>query len=193
MTENKFIKLLTSIPVILVVLYFIPFLGICLLIFRYFVYREKKITITPIYIAVIGLIILIPQLVVSVLELLKIKLPYISDFVSSAFYANKLIGYSKFLITVGVIFFILSFVVKKIMMSVTNKLSNGVRNYIQKTEEKHDEIYRANDMELKVKREQAKNTNYVHCPYCGSDNLVSTKTGICKYCRRVIENPNYHE
>lgn len=45
---------------------------------------------------------------------------------------------------------------------------------------------------MKEKREKAKNTGYVKCPYCGSDNLVSEKFGICAYCRRKIENKNYH-
>ena len=49
MKNNLFIKILCSVPVILVVLYFIPFLGICLLLFRRFVYQNKTIKTYPIY------------------------------------------------------------------------------------------------------------------------------------------------
>ena len=38
---NKFLKVLTSIPVILVALYFAPFLGVCLIILRYFLNKFK--------------------------------------------------------------------------------------------------------------------------------------------------------
>ena len=40
MKEREIFKILTSIPVILIVLYFIPFLGVCLIIFRYFIYKK---------------------------------------------------------------------------------------------------------------------------------------------------------
>ena len=42
MSENKLFKLLASIPVILLCLYFIPFVGVCLIGLRYFVYRNNK-------------------------------------------------------------------------------------------------------------------------------------------------------
>ena len=48
MKNNLFIKILCSIPVILLFLYFIPFLGVCLILFRYFIYDNKKRIETPI-------------------------------------------------------------------------------------------------------------------------------------------------
>ena len=42
MNKNSLFKLLCSIPVILVFLYFIPFLGICLMLFRCYIYKGKK-------------------------------------------------------------------------------------------------------------------------------------------------------
>ena len=57
MRNNSIIKLLCSIPVILVVLYFIPFLGVCLLICRYIVYYyDRKRISTPYYLVSIGFI-----------------------------------------------------------------------------------------------------------------------------------------
>ena len=42
-------------------------------------------------------------------------------------------------------------------------------------------------MKMQEKRERAKNTHVVYCPYCGADNMLTEKTGICKFCRRKIE------
>ena len=69
MRNNIFLKLLSSLPVILIFLYFVPFLGICLLLMRCFVYTNKKIS-TPIVMIVIGGLILIPK----GLSLLKINI-----------------------------------------------------------------------------------------------------------------------
>ena len=40
---------------------------------------------------------------------------------------------------------------------------------------------------MKEKREKAKNTHIVYCPYCGADNMLTSNVGRCKYCRRRIE------
>ena len=42
MKKNLLLKFLSSLPLILIMLYFIPFLGICLILFRYFVNDNKK-------------------------------------------------------------------------------------------------------------------------------------------------------
>ena len=59
-------------------------------------------------------------------------------------------------------------------------------------QEQELEISRENDLKIKEKQLKAQNTSYVKCPYCGSDNLLSEKFGICTYCRRKIENKSYH-
>ena len=38
---NKFFRLLCSLPIILVTLYFLPFLGVCLLLFRFYLYKGR--------------------------------------------------------------------------------------------------------------------------------------------------------
>ena len=64
MSENKFFKLLCSLPVVLIVLYFIPFLGICLILFRYYVYRGNKYYKTPALLLVCGFTFIITVLFV---------------------------------------------------------------------------------------------------------------------------------
>ena len=65
--------------------------------------------------------------------------------------------------------------------------------YVHSEFKKDEEISKQNDMELKIKREKALSTAYVKCPYCGADNLISQKVGVCSYCRRKLENKAFKE
>lgn len=186
--NNKIIKLLSSIPVILLALYFIPFLGVILLILRLFVTNNKKSS--SIIIIVTGFIILIPKLVSSILDLIKFdttKIPYFNTIIESELYSIDFIKYSKLLITIGVIFLIINFLCN----SLFSKLKSSLISYAKKEEEQRKEIIKENDMVFKERKEIARNTYNVKCPYCGADNLISEKVGTCKYCRRKIENKNY--
>jgi len=189
--KNQFIfKLLSSLPIILITLYFIPFLGICLILLRFFIYSNKKIS-TSISIALFGFLILIPKCLNIILDLMKIDIntiPYLKDVVSAELYSINFINYSKRLICVGIIFLIISFILKTIFEKVNKKLNNEIMNYINETQKKELEISKQNDMEMKIKQEKSKNTNYVKCPNCGADNILSEKIGTCKYCRRKLVN-----
>lgn len=189
MKNNLLFKILASLPIILLMLYFIPFLGIILILFRFFVYSNKKIS-TSIYITLVGILILIPKIIYFILGIFKIDIntiPYLQDVLNSDLYNINFINYSKLLICIGIIFLIISFA----LTAIFNKLNIGILNYISKQEKMDTKISRENDMKIKIKQEKAKNTSYVKCPYCGSDNLLSEKFGICQYCRRKIENKNY--
>lgn len=182
MNENIFLKLLCSLPVILVVLYFIPFLGICLIIFRFFLYYDKFYK-TLILLLISGLLLLIPKIIDSIMNLLKINnIEVLNSIINTGIY-TKLLGYSKLLITVGTIFLILSFIFRNIFDSLISK----IRNYFEQDLKKDYEIRKENDLKMQEKRERAKNTHVVYCPYCGADNLLTKQTGTCKYCRRMIE------
>ena len=189
MRNNLLFKILASLPVILLTLYFIPFFGVILILFRFFMYSNKKMS-TSIFITLIGIFILIPKIINFILDIFKIdinKVPYLQDVLNSNLYNIDFINYSKLLICVGIIFLIISFV----LTTLFNKLNSNILNYISKQEKRDAEISRENDMKIKIKQEKAKNTSYVKCPYCGSDNLLGEKFGICEYCRRKIENKNY--
>ena len=189
MSENKFFKLLCSLPVVLIVLYFIPFLGICLILFRYYVYRGNKYYKTPTLLLVCGILLLIPKLTDSIIKMLKldnVEIPYLNSIITSDIY-TKLLSYSKLLVTVGIIFLILSFIFRNVFNKLSNKVNSGIRNYMEQDLKKDYEIRKENDMKMQEKREKAKNTHVVHCPYCGSDNMLTEQTGTCKFCRRKIE------
>ena len=117
----------------------------------------------------------------------NINIPYMNDFINSSLYQEKLIHYSKLLISLGIIFLILTMIMKNLLNQLMGKLNTEMQKYIIKNEQREAEIFQKNDLILKEKREKAKNTHVVYCPYCGSDNMLTEKIGTCKYCRRKIE------
>lgn len=184
MQSNILLKLLCSLPSILIFLYFIPFFGVCLILLRFIVYSYKKIS-TSMSLIFIGILILIPQMANHISNTVKINLdniPYLNHIINSDIYTN-LIKYSHLLLWVGIIFLIISFVLK----NVFNQLENFIKSYIVAKEQQNMEVSRKNDMEIKLKQEKAKNTHVVHCPYCGANNILSENIGHCQFCRRKIE------
>lgn len=183
MNSNNMLKILCSLPVILLFLYFIPFVGVCLIVLRCFVYNGKKQFISSSLIT-IGVLILIPKIIGEVLSFIKIKgdIPYLNDILNSDIYI-KLFGYSKLILIVGIILLIVSAIFK----TISNKISNFVSSYINNYQKEMSEISKQNDMEIKLKQEKAKTTRVVNCPNCGADNMVTEKVGKCKYCRQDIQ------
>lgn len=181
MSTNKMLKILSSLPVILIFLYFIPFIGICLIILRYFVYGTEKYFSVPTDLIAMGLILLIPKLFNICLKLLKINIVELNNIINTDMYL-KLIEYSKFIISVGIIFLVISTIFKNIF----NKIQSYMKDYINKKEQIMTEVAKQNDMEIKEKQEKAKNTHVVICPNCGADNILTESVGKCKYCRKSI-------
>lgn len=186
MYSNRAIKIICSLPVIFIISYFIPFIGICLIITRYLVYSNRKYDSTFLILIVVGVFILIPQLIVLVLKIVNnedTNISFLNRIIQSDIYPSML-RYSKFLIIVGIISLIISFLFKNLFY----KLSEYIRAYISNREKIHREISQKNDMEIKLKQEKAKNTQVVYCPFCGADNIVTESVGNCKYCRRTISH-----
>ena len=179
---KNILKILSSIPVILLLLYYIPFLGICLILFRFYLYKDQKQYKTQIILIICGLLLLIPKLISS----LKIKgIPYLQEIISSDIY-KTLIPYSKRLITIGIVFLILSYIFRNLITKINEKLETGVKSYIEKEEQKDYEIRQKNDLIMQEKREIAKNTHVIKCPHCGANNTLTAQTGTCKHCRQPI-------
>ena len=189
MNENKIFKILCSIPVILITMYFIPFIGVILILFRYYVYRNEKYYKTPLILLICGLLLLIPRVVNSVIKILKFNVedvPYLKVVLDSDIYL-KLLSYSRYLIIVSIIFLIISFIFRNTISKINGIISSQIFNYGSKLQEDSYKIRKENDLIMQEKRERAQNTHVVYCPYCGSDNMLTEKTGTCKFCRRKIE------
>lgn len=184
MNSNRILKILCSLPVIVGIIYFIPFVGVCLIIMRYFVYGRKKYFSTSISLIIFGLLILIPTGIEKVLSLAKIEninIPYLDTIINSNIYPD-LLNYSKFLISVGIVFLIITLALRKLI----DKISNYLRTFINAREQIDAENRSKNDMEMKIKQEKAKNTQVVYCPHCGADNILTESGANCKYCRRSL-------
>lgn len=190
MKTSFLFKLLSNIVVILIMLYFTPFFGVCLIVLRCFMSDNRKRSLTPLYIMGVGLLILFPKVLYLVFDLVKLdlnKVPYINDILHSEVYNTELLNYSKRLMCVGIIFLMISF----ILDNLSSRLNGKIRDYICEAQRRQAEILKQNDMEIKIKQEKAKNTSYVKCPSCGADNLLGEKFGTCEYCRGKIENKSY--
>ena len=186
MTSNPYLKILCSIPAIIIIGYFIPFIGICLIMMRYFVKEQKQPYSTALNLIVIGGLILSPQIIAKGLKILKlknVKIPYLEVVVSSDVYV-KLLSYSKFLIITGIIFLIISLLLKKL----SNKASSYLSSYMAAKIQSEAEMSQKNDLLIKLKQEKAKITDVIYCPHCGADNILTDKVGKCKYCRRSLKN-----
>ena len=193
MTENKILKILCSLPIILLTLYFIKFLGIILIVVRCFVYKDKKLLQTSIILMLLSIVLFIPNIFNYILGLFNNSIPYLKQIVESDIY-SKLMGFAKFLLILSVILIIISFVVKSTVEKVknvgnelNNKLQTSAKDYINEMERKEAEISKKNDLEIKLKQEAAKNTHVVYCPNCGADNIIVGNHGKCKYCRSVLK------
>lgn len=184
MKHNLFVKLLVSIPVILVTLYYIPFLGIVLILFRYYVYAGKKFYYTPIMLLISALIIWLPKIMAFIVEYgkINIEIPYIYQIMDTKLYPELLI-FSKTLIIIGIILFIVSYIMRNICTSLYNKLMK----LLQYEQIKDMEISAKNDLAIKEKQLRAKHTKVVKCPNCGANNTITSTTGKCKYCRSSIK------
>ena len=127
---NNLIKLLLSLPVILLVLYFLPVLGVIMLIARYFVYGSAHYYRAPIALIIIGLILLIPHgLELAMANFgFELTIPYFKEFIGLGIYP-KLIEYAQRLFVIGIVFLIVSAVTKAIAMKLSGKLSNLLREW----------------------------------------------------------------
>jgi len=191
MSENKILRFICSIPVILILLYFLPFIGICLVFFRYFIYKDKKIYELPIVLLIVALFLLLPRGAYLLLTNFKMDvnlIPYL-DVVNRHDMYIKIVKYSKFIFTMSIITLIVSYLVKTLYYNVKSKLSSAfsttsstlntkIDNYMAKEAEIHEK----NDLKIKEQREKANNTHHVKCGTCGHEMLVSDNQTKCPFC-----------
>lgn len=186
---DKVISILFSLPVILVVLYFIPFLGVLLLIAKFIMQKGwvliDKYTKSMLFITSLGIILFVPKAVSAVISKIKTEnliFPVLDTIMKSDIYP-KLMIYGKRLITVGVVMLIVGYVIRKIYLALSNKIMEAMNKHF----ETQREVFKENDMKIREKQERAKNFHVVKCSHCGGLNKLTESTGKCKYCRNAIE------
>ena len=185
MRTNLFTKIITSLPVILIVSYFSIFLGVCLILFRMLVGTTKQKNMIPIALAITGVVILIPiglDMLFNAIKFDTKSIPLFNDIVKSEVYTVNFMKYSKALLILAIIFLIIVTIAAKIRESVSKYLSSAIEGYT----DKQIEYEKENDLKIKEKQERAKNTQVVVCKKCGGSNIITEKIGKCKYCRNTI-------
>lgn len=188
MKNSLMVKILCSYLVIFLALYFLPVVGILLILFRYFVYRDVSNNNVPAILLIIGVLLTIPRLLKYLVDTFnpELKIPFLQEIMVSNVYF-EMWDFSKLLITLGVVLFILSYIYEGVSKKISSELGGSLKKFIEDDLKKDEQIRRENDMKMQEKREKAKNTHVVYCPYCGSDNMLTESTGTCKFCCRKIE------
>lgn len=182
MNKNELLKVLLSLPVILVVMYFMPFFGIVMLIARKILGINFKYPIGITFIILTGIIV-IPKFLDFIIGLLHIdNITYLDDILSSDVY-KVLLERGKLLFIIGVIGLIVGALTRKVKDSAVNSL----RGYFNNMQERDNNVFHENDLLMQEKQERSKNTHFVHCPHCGANNVINGSTGKCTYCKSNLE------
>lgn len=187
MSNNKFLRILCSLPVILIALYYTPFLGLVLIIFRFFINVSRKIYNIPATMIILGILIKVPFWISKLGDKIP-SIPYLDKIVNNSIYTEAL-GFSKNLIIYGIVASIILSIISYIKNQIgglASKANNLATNYIKEQERMTAEEKGKNDLIMKEKREKAANTGVVICPHCGASNMLSSQTGTCQFCRNPI-------
>ena len=180
MKDKLIYKIIFSIPVILIMIYLVPVLLIILLIAKQFITKKSWYTI-PIILIILSIVIYIPQILDLIFA--GFKLESINQVISLNIY-EKLLKYGKTLFIIGLLILTLSGIFNKIIENLVNQIKKAYHNY----QEKEYQINKENNLKIKEKQLRSNTTNVVICQNCGASNIITEKTGICKYCRTAIEN-----
>ncbi len=179
--KNTITNILLSIPVILIVLYFIPFLGVIMIFARNIILKGKTST-TSIIMIITALLIYIPKLINI------INKDIVKTIIENEYY-TKLINYSNFILITGIIIYLLNIIIEKLINNSKSKLNQILNDYTNKTVSANQK----NDYIIKEKQLKAKKTNTVTCKKCGATTIASKAFIKCKYCRTPIENKKWKE
>ena len=187
---NNFIKLICSLPVILIVLYFVPVLGVIMLIARYFIYGNKNFFRAPIVLIILGLLCLLPRGLEAAIKNfnLSFTIPYLSDILSHELYP-KFADYGKFIFILGVVSLIISYLLRSLINTISSKASQLIGGYASAKQQEELEIRKENDLKMREKEitSAQKTPHAVKCPHCGKTNSIIGTVGKCKSCRSAIE------
>jgi len=189
-STNGLVKLICSLPVVLIVLYFLPALGVVMVIARYFIYGERHFFRTPVVLTLAGLILLVPRGLQLATENFNLgfTIPYLSDILNFELYP-KLADYGQFILIVGIVVLIVSYLLKSFISGLSNNIRSMMSQYASTKQAEEIEIRKENDLKLREKEitSKQKTPHVVKCPHCGKTNSITGTVGKCKSCRSAIE------
>ena len=187
---NKITKILCSVPVILILLYFLPPLGVLVFLARYLFYGNRHFFRAPICITLCAGIIALPYGLEQLLRLLHVEanIPYLYDILNWEHYQD-LLSFARFSFIVAVIILIVTSLLRKLIDTLSSKISQFIGQYYAERQQRDDAITKENDLKLKEKAltSKQKTPHVVKCPHCGKTNSIIGTVGKCKSCRSAIE------
>lgn len=191
--RNLIFKILCSFPIIIVVAYFVPFLGVVLALFRYVVYGTRHYYRTPIVLLICGLVLLLPRGLELAMANFNFDLgvPYWNEIMSHQMYP-KITDLGRFLAIFGVILLIVSYILKNFIAGMKNKFGSMMQSYYTDQQNRDERIRKENDLKLREKEitSKQKTPHVVKCKHCGKTNHITGTVGKCASCRQPIE---WHE
>ena len=183
MYKNEFLKIIFSLPIILVVFYFTPFLGIVMLIARKFVIGSSKYPLGIILLVITGIIVL-PRFIDYLINLFKIEEPsFIENIISSDIY-GVLFARAKILFVIGII----AVVINSLTRKIKNTAASTIKSYFSSMQQNDPETNGGNDLLTSEKIERVKKNKLVRCPNCGASNVINGDSGKCAFCKSNLEN-----
>ncbi len=197
----KVMKFLCSIPVILLLLYFLPPLGVIVFLARYLVNGQRHFFRAPVVIAIVSLVLLIPQGLHLANQnfSLGLSIPFLNEIIGSDIYP-KLADYAKFSFIVAIIVLIVTYLLRSFLSGLSGKFSQLLGSYFSAKQAEEERIAKENDLKLKEKAltSKQKTPHVVKCPHCGKSNSIIGTVGKCISCREPIEykevkHENHHQ
>ena len=187
-------KLICSLPVLLITLYFVPPLGIALTIARLFIYGSYRYYRVPTAILVVALLLLVPRGYELLQQNFGNTIPTFQpliDFRAHPLYP-KLTDFGRW----TAIFSIIMLVASQILKKVANLASQALRmaqsaNSSSRAQSGSDRPANSTPIMKKDGRDAAptdqSTPHVVKCPNCGKANHIIGTVGTCKACRTDIE------
>ena len=163
-----FIKLLTSLPVLMIAFYFSTLLGYMLIIGRLFIQKTDYISGFLMIIVAIGLYYFNNH------EFLLSLIPDINSVIIKSYAITVMIA--------GVFLIIVEIISQKVAYT-THSLLNRLFNTLEKS---NREGVTKGQYQAKMYKEDLKYTRLVTCPNCGAETYVTKKVSKCPYCRSSI-------
>jgi len=190
-------KLICSLPVILVTLYFIPPIGVLLTIARLFIYGSYRYYRVPAAILVAALLCLAPRGYELLQQNFGVNIPFLQflvDFRLHPLY-QKLTDFGRWVAIFSLIMFLVSVFLGKIATTVSSALRMArMAGSMSKDEPKSTgKSTLTHDNPAKHQTDQT-TPHVVKCLNCGKANHIIGTVGTCKACRSAIEwSPKSHK
>lgn len=177
-------RLICSLPVLLVTLYFVPPLGVVLTIARLFIYGSYRYYRVPTAILVVALLCLVPRGYELLQQNFGGQAPIVQpliDFRAHPLF-TKLTDFGRW----TAIFSIIMLVVSQILGKVANLASQALR-MARMADSKAASTEKPQKETPKASASDQSTPHVVKCPNCGKANHIIGTVGNCKSCRSAVE------